>query len=795
MNDNYITLELHKILDMLVAQCNNPYSKQLASEIVPCCDLDTVKEETAKTFDAYNFTVRFGTPNFYNFSDVSTIAKRAQNGASLTLRELLDVSKMLIQAQSLISWRRQFDEEIRLDYLFDCLFENRALNDRINNSILNEEELADTASSELASIRRKISQQSLKIRDTLDKMIKSSDTQSYLQDNLVTIRDGRYVLPIKSEHKNSVPGLVHDTSASGQTYFIEPMAVVEANNEIRVLKCKEQDEIERIIKAMSNDVAQFAEQLISDFEASVKLNLYFAKANLGAKMAATVPEISDDGEIVLHKARHPLIDPNKVVPIDFALGSDYDSLIITGPNTGGKTVILKTVGLLTLMTMCGLMIPVSDGSKITVFEKILVDIGDQQSIEHSLSTFSSHMNKVVEILESVDYKSLVLIDELGSGTDPVEGAALAVAIIEEIKANGAKLVTTTHYQELKMYALETDGVENASCEFDVKTLQPTYRLIVGAPGKSNAFAISSRLGLDEKIIKRAENMLSSDSRRFEKVLDNLEAARQQLDKNNIEAEKLRREAQSLREKLDKEYREFEAKRDREVELAGREARAIIEKLNIQSRTLMDQLEQLKKEKDKEEFSKKVAEQKANYKKSINDLYDEAAKLGSAEETYVLPRALRKGDDVIIKDGNKAGILIGLPDAQGTCTVQLGIMKTKVHISKLRLVEKEVTFNNGKIKKPSGTVSQKGVESRATRKSAIELDIRGYTVDEGLYELDSFIDSAIMSGNKIVTIIHGKGTGALKTAVRNHLRKHPMVESSRKGVYGEGEDGVTVVELK
>lgn len=796
MNDNYITLELHKILDMLVAQCNNPYSKQLASEIIPCCDLETVKEETAKTFDAYNYSVRFGTPNFYNFADVSTIAKRAQNGASLTLRELLDVSKMLIQTQSLISWRRQFDDAIKLDYLFDCLFDNRLLNDRINNSILNEEELADTASSELASIRRKITQQSLKIRETLDKMIKSSDTQTYLQDNLVTIRDGRYVLPIKSEHKNSVPGLVHDTSASGQTYFIEPIAVVEANNEIRVLKCKEQEEIERIIKELSNEVAAFSEQLVSDFEASVKLNLYFAKANLGAKMAATVPEISGDGEIVLHKARHPLIDANKVVPIDFSLGCDYDSLIITGPNTGGKTVILKTVGLLTLMTMCGLMIPVSDGSKITVFEKILVDIGDQQSIEQSLSTFSSHMNKVVEILDTVDYNSLVLIDELGSGTDPVEGAALAVAIIEEIKANGAKLVTTTHYQELKMYALETDGVENASCEFDVKTLKPTYRLIIGAPGKSNAFAISSRLGLDDRIIKRAEKMLSDDSRRFEKVLDNLEATRQQLQENNTTAQKLKSEAEALRKKLDSEYREFVEKKNKEAELASREARAIIERLNIQSRMLMDQLEQLKKEKDKEEFSKKVAEQKANYKKSISSLYDEAAKLGSTDDdNYALPRPLKKGDDVIIKDGNKAGVLIGLPDAQGVCTVQLGIMKTKVHISKLKLVENEVTFNNGKIKKPSGTVSQRGVESRATRKSALELDIRGYTVDEGLYELDSFIDNAIMSGNKIITIIHGKGTGALKTAVRNHLRKHPMIESSRKGVYGEGEDGVTVAQLK
>lgn len=796
MNDNYITLELHKILDMLVSECNNIYTKQLVSEITPCTDLDTVKEETAKTFDAYNFSVRFGTPNFYNFADVSTIAKRAQNGASLTLRELLDVSKMLIQTQSLISWRRQFDDSIKLDYLFDCLFDNRSLNDKINASILNEEDLADTASSELASIRRKITQQGLKIRETLDKMIKSSDTQTYLQDNIVTIRDGRYVLPIKSEHKNSVPGLVHDTSASGQTYFIEPIAVVEANNEIRVLKCKEQEEIERIIKELSSEVAAFSQQLISNFEASVKLNLYFAKANLGAKMAGTIPEISDDGEIILCKARHPLIDRNKVVPIDFSLGSDYDSLIITGPNTGGKTVILKTVGLLTLMTMCGLMIPVSDGSKITVFSKILVDIGDQQSIEQSLSTFSSHMNKVVEILNTVDYNSLVLIDELGSGTDPVEGAALAVAIIEEIKANGAKLVTTTHYQELKMYALETDGVENASCEFDVKTLKPTYRLIIGAPGKSNAFAISSRLGLDERIIKKAEKMLSDDSRRFEKVLDNLEATRQQLQENNIDAQRLRNEAEALRKRLDSEYKDFIEKKDKEAELASREARSIIEKLTIQSRSLMDQLEQLKKEKDKEDFSKKVAEQKSTYKKSIESLYDEAAKLGSTEEdNYVLPRPLRKGDDVIIKDGNKAGILTALPDPQGICTVQLGIMKTKVHISKLRLVEKEATFNNTKIKKPSGSVSQKGVESRATRKSAIELDIRGYTVDEGLYELDSFIDNAIMSGNKIITIIHGKGTGALKTAVRNHLRKHPMIESSRKGVYGEGEDGVTVAELK
>lgn len=797
MNDHYITLELHKILEMLVNRCTNEFSKKMASEISPSTDIDEVKTEIEKTFDAYNATTRFGTPSFFNIADVATVARRAQNGSALSLRELLDISKMLTQVEALVSWRRQFaDEEFKLDYLFECLFENKWLNDKINNAVLNEEEIADTASSELASIRRKILNAGAKIRDTLDKMIKSSSTQTYLQESVVTLRDGRYVLPVKSEHKNHVPGLVHDTSASGQTFFIEPMAVVEANNEIRVLRGKEQDEIERIIKELSGNCAEFAEQLISDFQASVILNLYFAKANLGAKMQGTIPEISDDGEIILKKARHPLIEPDRVVPIDFALGSSYDSLIITGPNTGGKTVILKTVGLLTLMTMCGLMIPASDGCKITIFDKILVDIGDQQSIEQSLSTFSSHMNRVVEILDTVDYKSLVLIDELGSGTDPVEGAALAVSIIEKINSLGAKLVTTTHYQELKMYALETDGVENASCEFDVKTLRPTYRLIIGSPGKSNAFAISSRLGLSDDIINKAKSMLSGESKRFEKILDNLEATRQQLEENERISKQYEREVASLREQLAKERDELLKKKEDELEKAHREARSIIERISRQSQQLMDELEELKKAKDKEDFSKKVSEQKSTYKRNVENLYNEAAKLGSAEsETYVLPRALKKGDDVLVYDSKKSGILISTPDPQGNCMVQVGIMKTKVHVSKLRLVEKEVTFNNAKLKPKNGQVSTKGVESRATRKSSIELDIRGKTVDEGLYELDTFLDNAVMSGNKVVTIIHGIGTGVLKNAVRNHLRRHPHVLSSRKGLYGEGEDGVTVVELK
>lgn len=796
MKEQYITLELQKILEMLSQECSNEASRKAALETEPFNDIETVKSEVSKTFDALNYSSRFGTPSFIKLADIDIIAKRAQNGSELSLRELLDVSRMLTQTESLISWRRQFsDEAFRLDYLFECLFENKWLREKIVNSVISEEEISDNASSELASIRRKLIQASAKIKDTLDKMIKSSDMQTYLQESLVTMRDSRYVLPVKSEHKNNVPGLVHDTSASGQTYFIEPLAVVEANNEIRILKGKEQEEIQRIIKELSSDCADFAEQLISDYNAAVMLNLYFAKSNLASKMSATMPFVSDDGEIILKKARHPLIDKEKVVPIDFSIGSGYDALIITGPNTGGKTVILKTVGLLTLMTMCGLLIPVSDGSKITVFDDILVDIGDKQSIEESLSTFSSHMTNIVDILNHVNYRSLVLIDELGSGTDPVEGAALAVSIIEQIKMTGAKLVTTTHYQELKMFALETDGVENASCEFDIKTLQPTYRLIIGSPGKSNAFAISKRLGLDDKIISRAKDMMTDQSRRFETVIDRLEAARQDYEQSFSLAEKYKKEAEQLKSELLSEKERLISEKDKELDKAKRDAAAIIDRISMQSRRLMNELEDLKKSKDKEDFSKQVLQKKQQYKSDIEGLYGEASKLGNiSEDNYVLPRPLKKGDDVLIKDGNRTGILISPPDEAGNCMVQVGIMKTKVHVSKLRLVEKTATFNNKAIK-PKGNVSASGIESRATRRAEIELDIRGFTVDEGLYELDSFIDRAIMSGNKTATIIHGKGTGALKTAVRNHLKKHPSVESLRKGVYGEGEDGVTVIELK
>ena len=517
---------------LLSNECANEKSKDMALKLEPSDDLFTVKREVEKTNLALELSVKFGTPIFNNIKDISNSLKRAESGAALSLKELIEIRQVLYQIQELSHWYKQVESPTSLDYLFESLFPNKYLESKLERAIIDENELADDASPELASIRRKIAHSSIKIRETLDKMIKSSSTQKYLQESIVTIRDGRYVLPVKTEHKGNIQGLIHDTSATGSTLFIEPMAVVEANNDIRILKGREQDEIHRIIAELSAECGEMKEQLMSGYNAAVELNLYFAKANLATKMHACKPEINDENVILLKKARHPLIDPAKVVPIDFSIGDNYSTLVITGPNTGGKTVVLKTVGLLTLMTMCGMLIPVSDGSAISIYKNILVDIGDQQSIEQSLSTFSSHMNRVIEILNNADNRSLVLLDELGSGTDPIEGAALALSIIEKLKSMGVTLVTTTHYQELKMYAIDSDNVENASCEFNVETLQPTYKLIIGAPGKSNAFAISKKLGISEDIINYAQALVSDDNRKFERILDNLEQMRQKFTENN-----------------------------------------------------------------------------------------------------------------------------------------------------------------------------------------------------------------------------------------------------------------------
>ena len=793
MNKYYELLELHKILKLLSHECANEKSKSMALDITPSNDLFTVKREVEKTSYALKLSVKFGTPAFYNIKNIADSLKRAESGAVLSLKELIDIRRVLKQVRELADWYKQVDEEMPLDYAFESLFPNKFLESKLERAILDENELADDASPELAAIRRKIAHSGLKIRDTLDKMIKSPATQKYLQESIVTIRDGRYVLPVKTEHKGNVQGLIHDTSATGSTLFVEPMAVVEANNEIRILKGKEQDEIHRIISEFSAECGEMKEQLLSGYNAVVELNLYFAKANLAAKMNASKPEINDKNVIVLKKARHPLIDKAKVVPIDFSIGDSYNALIITGPNTGGKTVVLKTVGLLTLMTMCGMLIPVSDGSSISIYDNILVDIGDQQSIEHSLSTFSSHMNRVIEILSEANNESLVLLDELGSGTDAIEGAGLALSIIEKLISKGVTLVTTTHYQELKMYAIDADNVENASCEFDIETLQPTYRLIIGTPGKSNAFAISKKLGISEEVIEYAKTLVSDENRKFEKILDNLESMRQKYTENNRIAEKLRQENKVLNEKLVAERDKLREEKEFELEKARRESAEIVKRVTKESQVLIDELDSIRKQKEKDNFTQMAIDARHKQKATINKLYLDSNPVSEFDENYELPRPLKKGDKVFIADSKRNGIVVTPPDNKGICFVQVGIMKTKIDVAKLRLIENQ--SSSKKSAEKQSRVSTKGVENRMTRKVQSELDIRGYASDDGIYEVDSFLDEAVMSGLNLVTIIHGKGTGVLKNAVRNHLKRHPHVKSHRKGVYGEGEDGVTIVELK
>lgn len=794
MNKYFETLELHKILEMLSKEASNARTKQLIFQIHPINDVDIVKRELAKTTEALELTIKFGTPVFVNFKDITFSVKRAQSGAKLTLREILDIGQVLYQIRQLFNWYKQCENnDTQLDYLFSNLSPNKYLEDKINESIIDEDEISDSASPELASIRRKIASNSYKIKQRLDKMIKSSSTKKFLQDSIVTIRDGRYVVPVKSEHKNEIEGLVHDTSSSGSTYFIEPMAIVEANNEIRILKGKEQDEIERIITQLSLECANFGDVIISNYEICSELNLYFAKANLAAKMNAMCPEISADRQIYLKKARHPLIDPKSVVPIDVNVGFDFNTLIITGPNTGGKTVILKTIGLLTAMAMCGLLIPASDGSKISVFNNILVDIGDQQSIEQSLSTFSSHMNKVIKIIDECDNNSLVLLDELGSGTDPIEGAALAISIIEKLKSKGARIVTTTHYQELKMYALETQKVENACCEFDIKTLQPTYRLIIGSPGKSNAFAISSKLGLGNDVISYAKSLIGKENKKFETIIQQLDDLRSELEEKTRSADKDKREAEKLKLALQKECEKFNKEKENIIQQARNEATRIVESVKRKSNAMIDELDEIRKQKEKENFSQIAIQAKKASKSKLDKLYLEANPVSKNDNNYKLPRPLKKGDTVLIADTKKTATVMTLPDSSGNLFVQAGIMKTKINVSKLRLQENQnVTFNNKKLK---SQISTKGVESRSTRQVKLELDIRGYACDEGIMETDAFLDNAVMSGLNVVTIIHGKGTGVLKNAIRNHLKSQPLVKSFRKGVYGEGEDGVTIVELK
>lgn len=791
-------LELDKVLAKLADQANCDDSKRMALSLTPSDDFSTVQLLMKKTSDAYMLSARYTSPSLHKLKNCEMALRKAEKGSNLSLRELMDVSSVLHNIRSVKDWRKRCEgESTSLDPLFEVLTPNRELENTIDNAVLSEEELADSASAELASLRRKINQAKLRVRERLDQLIKSPTQSKYLQEALVTQRDGRFVVPVKSEYRSEIKGLVHDTSSSGATLFIEPMAVVEANNEIRVLQAKEKQEVDRIIMELSVKVGEFAESIIYSYRSLVEIDLYFAKASLAYKMKATVPNILQTGEIDLKRARHPLIDPEKVVPIDVNLGKDFNTLVITGPNTGGKTVTLKTMGLLTLMAMCGLMLPVAENSSISVYKKVLVDIGDEQSIEQSLSTFSAHMTNIVSIIEEADSDSLVLIDELGSGTDPVEGAALAISIMERLAMYGAKVGATTHYAEIKEYALQTPGVCNASCEFDVETLKPTYRLLIGIPGKSNAFAIIQRLGLPEEIIEAAKRNISAEKTRFEDVLSQLDQTRQELEKEKEEVDRLRAEQLESKRNLEQFKQKTYKQMDRELQNAQEKANRIVSSVKAESEKLLQELDDIRRQKESEEFSRLVQGAKSSYRSNINRLEDTANPvIGRVKEEYTPPRPFKKGDLVLITQLNEEGVLLSDPDNAGNVQVQAGIIKTKVPVSDLRLVDKKRRRQLNRMeKKSNGGGVTRTLTDKSQRSASSEIDLRGQTIEEGIMMVDQYIDSCLLMGIKTITIIHGKGTGALRNAIQQHLKNHKAVRSFRLGVYGEGENGVTIAELK
>ena len=790
MNENqrhYKALELDKILKLLAGETACEDAARQALELEPSSDLEEVRRRLSETDDAFVLLAKFGSPPFGGLKNITNSLRRAESGGTLSMAELLRVAEVLRTLRGIVEWRSKGEGmPTSLDGRFESLMPNRYLEDRIGSAILSDDEMADDASPVLASIRRKIRSASNRAREVLDHMIHSQTYQKYLQDPIVTIRGGRFVVPVRAECRNDVPGLVHDTSASGSTLFIEPMSAVEANNQVKVLLSEEEKEKERILKELSAEVGNFAESTVRGYETAVGLNVIFSKASLAYKMKASVPEMNENGRIRLKKARHPLIDKNKVVPTDIELGTNFDTLVITGPNTGGKTVSLKTAGLFTLMAMCGLMIPAEEHSELSVFSRVLADIGDEQSIEQSLSTFSAHMTNIIEIIGCADGNSLVLLDELGAGTDPVEGAALAMAILEELRRRGAKVAATTHYAELKAYALQTAGVENACCEFDVATLCPTYRLLIGIPGRSNAFAISLRLGMDGSVVERAKELVSSENTRFEDVVQSLEVSRQRFEKEREAAERERAEAHKAMEEARTLRDGLRAQTDSEMAKARAKAADLVSRTRGQVDALLNEMDEIRKQKDRSAASEQIARMKSEFHK-LENTADPVNRRKT--EKYVLPRPLKPGDSVEIRDIDKKGTVLRAPEGNSEeVLIQAGIVQTRVPLSNLRLVEE----------KPERKIYRTLTTSRGESPRAgafSEIDLRGQMTEEAVMNVDRFIDSAQLSGIGQLTIIHGKGTGALRTAVQQHLKHHPAVKSFRLGTYGEGESGVTIVELK
>ncbi len=790
MNKNHKTLELDLILEKLAAECSCDDAKDLARGLKPAGDMAEVEMLLQQTEDAFSLLARFGGPSFSGLKNVNNSLHRAAAGGSLNPKELLDIAYCLRALRTLDEWRNHSSGvKTSLDFFFEGITSNKYLETKILSCIVSEEEIADKASDTLFDIRKKIRSKENSIREKLDSLIHSSHYQQFLQEAIITQRNGRFVVPVKAECRGNVPGLVHDTSSTGATVFIEPASVVDANNDIKVLQGKERDEIMRILYELSAESGDFAESIKHSYESAIRLNLIFAKAHLAYKMKATKPILNNEGIICLKKARHPLIDPKKVVATDIALGDEYDTLVITGPNTGGKTVSLKTLGLLTLMTMCGLFIPVADMSRVSVFNNILVDIGDEQSIAQSLSTFSSHMVNIIDIMKKADDKSLILIDELGAGTDPVEGAALAVSIIEALREKGAIIAATTHYAELKAYALDTPGVTNGCCEFDIETLRPTYKLLIGVPGRSNAFAILKHLGMTQDVIDNAKAIVGSDNRDFEAVLEKLEASRHALEEERKIAEEMTERARKIEEKAQSEMDKIETLKARELDKAKREAQKLIDAAERKSSQFLLELDKLKKEQTSSnatEIARKTRRAVKAQMGEMDDLINPNELADNWDYDYKLPRNPVPGDRIVIKGIGEGEVL---EFKNNNVFVKSGLLKTRVKLSDIMILDKPK-------KKPVKT--QHNVyrtSSRADADVKTEIDMRGETVDEALSELGLFIDRCVLNNIEEIRIIHGKGTGALRSAVTDYLKTHPNVSEYRLGRYGEGENGVTIAKLK
>lgn len=792
MNERTLkVLEYYKIIDKLKEKTESSLGRKIVEGLKPSTNIKDIEYMQRETSESIALLIKRGEPPLYGIKDISTEIKRAEMGGILSPGSLLEISDTLRVSRNLKNYIKETREDKDSNYpileeLIDLLGVFKSIENSINEAIISEEEISDNASSTLRNIRRQINAKNDSVRNRLNSIVNSSTHKKYLQDAIVTIRDGRYVVPIKQEYRSKFPGLVHDQSASGATLFIEPMAVVELNNELKELQIKEKKEIEKILLELTQIVAEEGERIVQNQKILEKVDFIFAKGKLALDMKASKPILNNSGYINIKNGRHPLLKVDKVVPINIYIGKDFNTLVITGPNTGGKTVTLKTTGLLTLMAQSGLHIPADYNSEIAIFDNVFSDIGDEQSIEQSLSTFSSHMTNIINILENVDGNSLVLFDELGAGTDPTEGAALAMSILDYLHGMNIRTIATTHYSELKIYALTKEGVKNASVEFDVETLSPTYKLSIGVPGKSNAFEISKRLGLSENIIEHARSLISKENVEFEDVLQTIEEDRKKVAKNKEETERLKDEIKRLREELDREKEKTSERREKIIQSAKEEARSILRDAKEESDIIVSELRRISSEIEKEK-NRKIQQAQDKLKKSLENVEGDLSSSILNVKSNKPPKNLKVGETVEILSLEQQGTVLTSPDENGNVNVQVGIMKVNVHVSTLKRANHK--------KAEQSQVSAKNIIKSKAKTVKKELDLRGETLDEALLDLDKYLDDAYIAGLKEVLIIHGKGTGVLRSGISSLLKSHRHVKSHRLGNYGEGGTGVTVVELK